>query len=244
MKSLPKINWPYWATLAMASTFGTNTGDFVSEYLHIGNVLGLPCLAAAIAAVFVVERLTSWATPFFFWLVIILVRTAATNVGDAFHEYGIGFGTSLPIMLGIFAVAVWAYATFSPRRAKDDNNIRVSPLYWLCMLMAGVLGTIGGDFTSFGLGLMPPGTAIAVGAMVAAALYYGRDGRWLHPVYYWVTLALIRTAGTGAGDAVGHGNLPVATTINGLIFFGMVFWFYVAKRENRSTPALQVPQAS
>jgi uncharacterized membrane-anchored protein len=235
MKSLPKINGAYWATLAMASTFGTNTGDFVSEYLHIGNMQGLPYLSAAIAAVFALERLTSWANPFFFWLVIILVRTAATNLGDAFHQYGIGFATSLPIMLATFAAAVWAYAKFSPRGAEDDNNIRVSPLYWLCMTLAGALGTIGGDFVSFSLGLMPVGTAITVGALAASLLYNGRFGLWLHPIYYWTALALIRTAGTGAGDTVGHINMPVVTGINGLIFFGSVFWFYISKRENRST---------
>jgi len=235
MKSLPKINWPYWVTLGMASTGGTNTGDFVSEYLHIGNLQGLPFLAAAIAVVFAVERFSSWANPLFFWLVIILVRTAATNIGDAFHDYGMGFVTSLPLMLMIFALAVGAYARFSQRRAADDDNIRVSPLYWLCMVLAGALGTIGGDYVSFAMGLKPAGTGIMVGAIVALFLYAGRKGLWLNPIFYWVGLALIRTAGTGAGDALAHFGLPVVTAINALIFFGLVGYFYVVRNDNRST---------
>jgi len=97
MRGLPKINASYWLTLGAASVFGTNTGDLVSDTFHIGHLNGLPYLAVALAMVFLAERLSTWANPLFFWLVIILVRTAATNVGDAFHDFHIGFNLSLPI---------------------------------------------------------------------------------------------------------------------------------------------------
>ena len=43
-------------TLVAASIFGTNTGDMISEYFHLGNVAGLPYIAAALLALFAVER--------------------------------------------------------------------------------------------------------------------------------------------------------------------------------------------
>lgn len=242
MRGLPKINAGYWLTLMAASTFGTNTGDFVSDTLHIGHLAGLPWLALALGLVFSIERWSAWANPLFFWLVIIIVRTAATNVGDAFHDFDIGFGTSLPLVLALFTASVAAYARFSPRRSGDDAaSVRVSPLYWLCMGMAGILGTIGGDFMSFGAHLSPAGTAIAFSALAAAAIiYWGRDGRLYQPAYYWIALALIRTAGTGAGDALAHDvfGLPLATVATGLVFLGLVGYFYLLKKDNQSLATL------
>jgi uncharacterized membrane-anchored protein len=244
MRGLPKINASYWLTLGAASVFGTNTGDLVSDTFHIGHLNGLPYLAVALAMVFLAERLSTWANPLFFWLVIILVRTAATNVGDAFHDFHIGFNLSLPIAAACFAAAVCAYTKFSPRQKGDEGNVRVSPLYWLCMVLAGILGTVGGDFVSFGIGIMPPGTAVVVGALAVLALYKGRAGASLHPVYYWITLALIRTAGTGGGDALSHGflSMPVAAALTGAVFIGLVIRFYVLRQDNQASlsPALPV----
>ena len=233
MNALPKINAAYWTTLGAASVFGTNTGDFVSDQLKIGHLAGLPWLAAVLVILFLAARYSSWKSAIFFWLIIITVRTAATNVGDAFHDFGIGFGTSLPIVLLLFAMVVGAYARFSPARAVDDNNIRVSPLYWVCMIMAGVLGTIGGDAASFGVGLTTWGTALVFGVAAILGLFAWRNGRILQPIYYWITLALIRTAGTGGGDAFAHLlGLTSSTLVTGAVFFALVAYFYWFSRSN------------
>src|SRR3954465_4351238 len=89
MRSLPRVDIRYWFALSAASIFGTNTGDFVAGYLHIGHLAGLPWVLAAFAAVLVLERVSPVKTPMWFWAAIITMRTAATNVGDAFHDFGI-----------------------------------------------------------------------------------------------------------------------------------------------------------
>ncbi len=56
MRNLPRIDQRYWLSLSAASVFGTNTGDFVAGYLHLGHLAGLPWLAALFAAILLVER--------------------------------------------------------------------------------------------------------------------------------------------------------------------------------------------
>lgn len=246
MKALPRINSAYWLTLCAASVFGTNTGDLVSDVFGIGHLAGLPWLAAAMALVLLTERFGPWATPVFFWLTIIIVRTAATNVGDAFRDFGLGFDVSLPLCLALFAGAVALYARVRDARPGAERNVDVSPLYWLCMILAGIAGTVGGDFLSFGVGLSPAGTAAGAGLFVAAGLLLGRRGLWFQPVYYWGLLALIRTAGTGAGDALAQSplGLPVATLLSGLVFCGLVLGFYALRRDNRAIQPLSPGQIS
>ncbi len=230
MKVLPRINLAYWLTLAGASVFGTNTGDFCSDVLHMGHLQGLPVLATAFAVVLIAEKLIKSGSALFFWAAIIVIRTAATNVGDAFHDYNIGFEVSLPACLAIFAILVLLYWRLSPRPA--DNTVKVGWLYWLCMIMAGVVGTIGGDYASFGLRLMPPGTAAVFSAVTALLVAVGFKRLWTWPPYYWLTLAIIRTGGTGGGDALAHAlGLPQSTVWTGAIFVGFVLLFYVLFQE-------------
>ena len=167
-----------------------------------------------------------------FWFAIITVRTAATNVGDMFKDWHIDFAVSIPIVLALFVCAVWVYSRFFEGTTLGDT-VHVTPSYWVCMMLAGVLGTLAGDFASFRLHLTPPGTAVVVGALVAMTLRLGRRGKILAPALYWTTVALIRTAGTGAGDALAHAlSLPWSTLLTGLAFLVPVIAFY---RTGRST---------
>ncbi len=102
------------------------------------------------------------------------------------------------------------------------------------MILAGVLGTIGGDAASFRLGLTPAGTAIVFFALVAlVTIVWGTRGKLSRPVAYWTTLALIRTGGTGAGDAIAHQiGLTASTLLTGSVFVAMVIYFYAVETGN------------
>ncbi len=241
MKALPKINAVYWLCLMCASVFGTNTGDFVADYLHIGHLTGLPYLLVLLVLILVVARFSPVRSPLYFWAAIITVRTAATNVGDAFGDFHIHFETSLPLTLAIFAVVAIAYAVIDGKAAKDSGGLPVTPLYWLSMIMAGIVGTIGGDYASFGLHLMPPGTAVVFGVLAVALLVVGRKAAATQPLYYWLILAVVRTAGTGGGDALAHlfGLVP-ATVITGTVFVALIVVFYAFVRDNARDEALPV----
>ena len=68
------------------------------------------------------------------------------------------------------------------------------------MALADILGTNGGDFASFGLSSMPTDAVPVSGYIAGAMLYWGRNGRVVHVLYYWVLMAMIKTNGTSAGD--------------------------------------------
>lgn len=227
MRAVPTIDTRYWLCLSAASIFGTNTGDFVAGYLHLGHLAGLPWLALLFAAILVTERFVAYRTSLGFWAAIITVRTAATNVGDAFHDFGLGFGISLPVVLIVFAACVLLYRRTSPRPAAD-GKMRVDNIYWLTMMVAGVLGTIGGDFASFAIHMTTPGAAAVFFALAAWSIrHFAARGILLAPFAYWTTVALIRTAGTAAGDAVAHGiGLVASSIVTGAVFVGLVVFFY------------------
>ncbi|MFT4075499.1 MAG: hypothetical protein QM647_08195 [Asticcacaulis sp.] len=232
MKTIPKINAAYWICLIAASVFGTNTGDYFAEELKLGHLDGLPWLMSALLLIFLVEKRSTKGSPLFFWAVIIVIRTAATNIGDAFGDFNIGFSLSLPITAAIYAACVGLYAYQRNRTAYASGPLNVSPLYWVCMILAGILGTIGGDFASFGLHLMPPGTALLFGFLALGLIVAGYK-LWTHALYYWLCLAVVRTAGTGGGDALAHWvGLPQATLLTGCIFIGLIVIFYALSQDN------------
>lgn len=222
MRSLPRIDTRYWLALSAASIFGTNTGDFVAGYLHVGHLAGLPWLLAAFVLILVIERVSPVKTPLWFWAAIITMRTAATNVGDAFHDFGMGFATSVPLTLALFAISVAIYARVTPKRLPDDDTVQVNAAYWITMMLAGVLGTVGGD--AIAKWLTNPGTAVLVFAIAAAAIaYFRRRQTLLLAAAYWTVVALIRTAGTAGGDTIAHAiGLAPSTVLTGLVFLVLV----------------------
>lgn len=223
MRSLLRIDSRYWLCLCAASIFGTNTGDFLSDELHLAHLSGLPWLAGLFALILLLDRIVRPSTALWFWLAIITVRTAATNIGDTFHEWHIDFAVSIPLVLALFVCAVWVYRQITPL----SSTIRVTSLYWVCMTLAGILGTLAGDFASFRLHLTPTGTAVVVGILIAMMLRMIQQRKMITPVLYWITVALIRTAGTGAGDALSHTlSLPWSTLLTGLVFLVPVIVFY------------------
>ena len=235
MRNLPAINDKYWLALMAASVFGTNTGDYVARYLHLGHLAGLPILALIFAVILVVERATRPRTAVYFWAAIITIRTAATNVGDAFHDFGLGFGISIPVVLALFALTVFIYRRAAPDTNARTGTVRVNPVYWTCMMLAGVLGTLIGDFAAGPLRLTALGaTAVFVVLIVAAVRYFGRRSILLNALPYWFTVALIRIGGTDGGDAVAHGiGLALSTAVTGLAFVGLVAWFYRIEATNQ-----------
>jgi uncharacterized membrane-anchored protein len=152
-------------------------------------------------------------------------------VGDAFHDFGIDLNVSVPVVLVIFAMCAFIYM----RRARSsDATVQVNSAYWVCMMLAGVLGTIGGDFVSYRLGLTALGAAIVCGLLITASIaWFGRRGTLLSVGPYWLTVALIRTGGTALGDAVAHAvKLPLSTALTGAVFIGLVVYFYALRSSN------------
>jgi len=223
---MPRIDANYWLALVAASTFGTNSGDFVAKYLHLGHLAGLPYMGLLFAAILLSARWARRGHALYFWAAIITMRTAATNVADALQDFHVPYHVSVPLVLTLFAASVLFYKR-AARASAGDTNTPVNSAYWLSMMLAGILGTVGGDFASYRVGLTQPVAAAVFGALILASIaWFSRRGTLPRPVPYWTTVALIRTGGTAAGDAAAISlGLALSTALTGLVFAALVIYF-------------------
>lgn len=233
MRCVPKINCIYWLCLALASVFGANAGDFLSDAVGLGHTSGIPYLAVALAAVFLAEHFLKYSSALYFWAAIIIIRASATNVGDAFHDFNFEFSLSVPslcLLLGLMVI-VWRQTAAWTR---EQGFIPITATYWITMFVAGVLGTVAGDAASYPLGLGNFGAMIAFGVPMVALLFVGRKGLYTDLGFYWLTVALIRSAGTAAGDLVAHklDSIALSTALSGVVFVGLVVAAYEMKKGN------------
>jgi uncharacterized membrane-anchored protein len=257
MRALPLINSKYWLALIAASIFGTNTGDMISEYFHLGNVAGLPYLAVILAVIFMVEKFSPFASAVYFWVAIIVIRTAATNIADITHEYGVWGVAAVPVIIAGFVFAVRHYKKRVDANTRSTATPQVDSYYWFTMALAGIVGTLIGDFSSVGFGFVSyyvshlagtvPGSfdfswlqsghlvgTVIFGAFMAWMMSRNTIANLAKPYKYWTLLALIRTAGTAAGDYLAHTSLGLfnSTILTGFIFAVIIAVFYVIEKNN------------
>ncbi len=235
----PRINARYWAAILLASVFGTNMGDFYAHTARLGIVKGLAVLALLAAVVFVAESLLDAGGEIYYWLVIIIIRTGATNIADTLM-----YRLHVPDVLLIAGLAALIALFGRATRLKQSPALTAAALsgtgtaYWLAMLSAGVLGTVAGDFCEDGLG--DGIAAIVLTLLFGAVLFftYRRAAEWL--AAYWTTVAVARTAGTAIGDWLAeskalHIGLPLSTLLSAITFFAiLILW-------KRETPVLSTP---
>jgi uncharacterized membrane-anchored protein len=81
---VPLLGPRYWSALCLASIFGANMGDFFAHDIGLGHVAGLPILVLALFIILLVEPFDRGKRETYYWLAIIVVRTAATNLADFF----------------------------------------------------------------------------------------------------------------------------------------------------------------
>jgi uncharacterized membrane-anchored protein len=215
----------FWSAFILTRPLGATLGDLFARNLGLGHVAGLPFLAVALAIVIVAERFDRIQHEIYYWIAIIIVRTAATNFAD--FAAGDLKLPSVRVMAGLtvlLVAALWLTWQFAWRRLanKTDNVLRADLGYWVCMFIAGTLGTVIGDFCSHNLRLDDAGAAIALSPIVVVLLLVGWRGPLRLLPFYWLTVVAIRAAGTVVGDLVSGGRnmlgLPMSTAVTGILF--------------------------
>jgi uncharacterized membrane-anchored protein len=234
---LPMLGARYWSALCLASIFGANMGDLFARNLGLGHVAGLPFLAIALAVVLVAERFDGIQHQIYYWTAIVIVRTAATNFADFaagdLKLPRVWIMAALVLLLAASLGLVWQFAW---RRAagKADNLLRADLGYWVCMFIAGTLGTVIGDYCSH-LGLGDGGAALLLSPIVAILFLVGARGPLRLLPFYWLTVVAIRAAGTMVGDFISGRHvlgLPVSTAVTGILFvLLLVVWKQSARPE-------------
>jgi uncharacterized membrane-anchored protein len=241
---LPALGYRYWTALCLASIFGANMGDLFARNLGLGHVAGLPFLAIALTIVIVAERFDRMRHQAYYWTAIIIVRTAATNFADfAAGDLKLPRIWVMAALTIVLAAALWMSWQFAWRRLPNKTNdvLRADLGYWVCMFMAGTLGTVIGDFCSHDMGLGDAGAAILLSPIVAALLLMGRQGALLLLPFYWLTVVAIRAAGTSVGDLISGRHmlgLPLSTAVTGTLFVALLLvWKEIARSESSAIVA-------
>lgn len=220
----PSIGGRYWVAITLASIFGTNLGDLYAHESGFGLMQGAAVLLLLASVVFVVERADRRTHQIYYWLVIVIIRTGATNIGD-YLAYVVRIPGIL-LILGLSAlIAVLAFTAGWTEKTGNkpvpDSIPATGGVYWFTMLVAGVFGTVFGDVASRAIG---QGMAsIVLGLFLGFVLWVGSGKAATAIGMYWFTVAIVRTLGTTMGDWLAenkllHIGLPASTVITGLVF--------------------------
>lgn len=227
--NVPELGPRYWTLLCLASVFGANLGDFCSRVLGLGHDRGLPFLAAAFAAILLAERRAGQGagSDLFYWGAIVVLRTAATNLGDlATHDFKLAY----PAVIAGLAVLMALAAIFAARRPERETAglPPVDALYWVAMLCAATLGTALGDYVADELGLGLAVGSVAFCVILAALLGLRGRGLLAGAALYWITVVAVRSAGTTVGDFVVSRRqglafgLPLGTACTGALMLAVL----------------------
>jgi uncharacterized membrane-anchored protein len=236
--NVPTVGARYWTAISLASVFGCNLGDFVSLYLHWGHWLGLFPLAVIFAALVVGEHHFAHFTEAWYWAVVIVLRTAATNIADlATHTFEWPYPR---VILGLTVIQALVILPVLPRLVLPGSDRTGRPAtdgwYWISLLTAGALGTAIGDWVAEDLHLGTGDGTLMLGAVFAVILAIGSGSRWTTKASYWLAIIAVRSAGTTAGDWLAfreepglsnglHLGLPLSTAFTCALFVGtLVLW--------------------
>jgi uncharacterized membrane-anchored protein len=241
-RHLPAINLRYWLGITLASVFGTNLGDFYAHATGLGILPGLAVLALICAAAFAAEQLDGGVREFYYWTVIIIIRTGATNIADytayRLHVPEPVLNAGLMLLLALLSLVQARSSRSSAATSPGARLPATGTLYWIAMLTAGVLGTVLGDVCehAFGDGV----AAISLSLLLMGVLFWRKGG--IGP-FYWLIIAVARTAGTAVGDWLAENRilnigLPLATLATGLMFVAVLLLW-----SQRSDPLRPPPKS-
>ena len=203
----PVIGWRYWVMLCFASVLGADLGDLLSRELGLGYWRGLPVLGAVFFVLIVAARRAPRSAAWY-WIAIVLVRAAATNLADwqALNEGeppSLRFDAAFPVIIGSWSIVLILLALRDRRSVQDQTRRETDLWFWGAMLAVGTLGTAIGDWLAFmsgvGLGGATALTTVVLIAALAALAAKARKGVFA----FWALVLVIRTWGTNVGDLSG-----------------------------------------
>lgn len=239
LRNVPLITGRYWAAILAASMCGANTGDFLARILHLGHSRGLLPLALLFALVVWAESRSKAATLAYYWLAIIVVRTAATNLADlGAHDLKLPYEVFEAGLLALLIVILLLDRARGPAAVSGGSLFNwgrqvlpsTNALYWAAMLTAGTLGTALGDYVADVVGLGLGYGSIVLAAVYAVVLIVSETVGGMTKPWYWASIVAARTAGTTMGDFLASRRgldlgLPLSTAITACLLAGIViFW--------------------
>jgi uncharacterized membrane-anchored protein len=226
-KITPNVGPRYWTAIMIASMCGANFGDVLPDILKLSTGLGLLVEIAMFAAIILADRMTRYSNEAFYWLSILVVRAAATNIADfSIAKAHFGYAPVAVALAALLTGLILVHRGLGPR-ASTGTLPPTNGFYWFTMLTAGALGTIMGDGIGHSFGPVTLGVPISAGAAtLAMALMLGAQAalKWTTAVAYWVTIVVVRWWGTNVGDVLAFFlGLTVSMAITGAALAVVLF---------------------
>jgi uncharacterized membrane-anchored protein len=229
LKITPNVGPRYWTAIMIASMCGANFGDVLPDILKLSTGLGLLVEIAMFAAIILADRMTRHGSEAFYWLSILVVRAAATNIADfSIAKAHFGYAPVAVALAALLTGLILVHRGLGPQ-ASTGTLPPTNGFYWFTMLTAGALGTIMGDGIGHSFGPVTLGVPISAGAAtLAMALMLGAQAalKWTTAVAYWVTIVVVRWWGTNFGDMLAFFlGLTVSMAVTGAALAGvLVVW--------------------
>jgi uncharacterized membrane-anchored protein len=191
------VTHSYWFAMLAASAFGTNVGDLWAEILFPGRSASLASLLCICVAAVWYHRRAAARTEAGYWVAIVAMRAAATNLADILtHDLALSY-TLASVLLGLLTLIA---ARFTDPDFARSGSPRVDAAYWTAMFVAGVFGTVAGDLIHHNIGLYNASAALC---LILAGLIVLRESLApLSMLLFWSIVMAERCAGTAVGDAL------------------------------------------
>jgi uncharacterized membrane-anchored protein len=111
--SLPMADARYWTAMLVAGTLGTALGDFGSFDTRIGTLDASLIEGVLLLTLILFGRTGPLAGLWYYWLVVVAVRTAGTSFGDflAHDVFGLALSTLVTGLIFIGTLIVWREPT-------------------------------------------------------------------------------------------------------------------------------------
>ncbi len=115
--AVPVTDARYWTTMLVAGVLGTALGDFCADDLGLDAGPAAIVNLAILAALLGLGRAPGFGVKAMYWVTVVAVRTAGTNVGDFLASHD-GLGLGLPLSTTLTGLAFGALvALWRPRPA-------------------------------------------------------------------------------------------------------------------------------
>ncbi len=203
LKITPKVNSRYWCAILIASMCGTNLGDFFPDVLHISTGVGLIIQMLMFIGIVLIDRASRRGSEAFYWLAILTVRAAATNIADfSIDTEHFGYIAVSAVFAFLLAILIAIHRSSGPKDSTGDLP-PTNGFYWFTMLTAGALGTVVGDGIGHAFSSVQIGVPISAAmGTLALTIILGIRARmvWVSAASYWVAVVAVRWWGTNVGD--------------------------------------------
>ena len=192
----------FWLMKIIATTLGETFGDFISQTLNLGYVVGIGVTGTLLVVLLFFQIRARQFHPALFWAAIVATTTAGTEVSDLMDRtLGLGYvWGSVILTAGLLGtLAVWY---------KRDGNLSVDPIirtdaeimFWIAVVFSNSLGTAFGDFLVDVVGMSFVQGALVCAAVIGLVLVLHYTRAMNEVALFWIAFVFTRPFGATFGD--------------------------------------------